>query len=63
MIIYLLSSVQLFETLWTIAHQAPWSMGFSRQEYWKGCHPLLQKIFPTQGSNLGLLHWQVIPYH
>ena len=24
------------ETLWTIAHQAPLSMGFSRQEYWSG---------------------------
>ena len=28
-----LSHVQLFATPWTIAHQAPWSMGFSRQEY------------------------------
>ena len=28
------SHVQLFDTLWTIAHQAPLSMGFSRQEYW-----------------------------
>ena len=27
------SHVQLFVTLWTIAHQAPLSMGFSRQEY------------------------------
>ena len=27
------SHVQLFETLWTVAHQAPLSMGFSRQEY------------------------------
>ena len=27
------SSVWLFDTLWTIAHQAPLSMGFSRQEY------------------------------
>ena len=25
---------QLFATLWTLAHQAPLSMGFSRQEYW-----------------------------
>ena len=30
------SSIQLFATLWTIAHQAPLSMGFSRQEYWNG---------------------------
>ena len=29
----LLSGVRLFETLWTVAHQAPPSMGFSRQEY------------------------------
>ena len=30
----LLSPVQLFVTLWTVAHQAPLNMGFSRQEYW-----------------------------
>ena len=30
-----------------IACQAPLSMGFSRQEYWSGCHALLQGIFPT----------------
>ena len=28
------SSVQLFATLGTVAHQAPLSMGFSRQDYW-----------------------------
>ena len=28
--------VQLFVTLWTVAHQAPLSMGLSRQEYWSG---------------------------
>jgi len=32
----LLSRVRLFATLWTAAHQAPPSMGFSRQEYWSG---------------------------
>ena len=34
-------SVQLFATLWTVAHQASLSMGFSRQEYWSGlqCPP------------------------
>ena len=31
-----LRRVQLFVTPWTIAHQAPLSMGFSRQEYWGG---------------------------
>ena len=32
----LLSSVRLFATPWTVAYQAPPSMGFSRQEYWSG---------------------------
>ena len=56
-----LSPVQLFATLWTVAHQAPLFMGFSRQENWSGCHALLQGIFLTQGSNphlLGLRHCQ-----
>ena len=30
------SRVQLFATPWTVAHQAPLSMGSSRQEYWSG---------------------------
>ena len=31
-----LSCVRLFATPWTVAHQAPLSMGFSRQDYWSG---------------------------
>ena len=31
-----LSHVQLFETPWAMAHQAPLSMGFFQQEYWNG---------------------------
>ena len=31
-----LSHVRLFATLWTVAHQAPPSMGFSRKKYWSG---------------------------
>ena len=33
--------VQVFVTLWAVAHQAPLSMGFSRREYWSGlpCPP------------------------
>ena len=31
-----LSCVQLFATPWTVAFQAPLSMGFSRQTYWSG---------------------------
>ena len=35
------SRVRLFATLWMVAHQAPLTMGFSRQEYWRGlpCPP------------------------
>ena len=35
------SHVQLFVTPWTVAHQAPLSLGFSRQDYWSGlpCPP------------------------
>ena len=34
--------VPLFVTLWAVAHQAPLSMGFPRQEHWRGlpCPPL-----------------------
>ena len=47
--------VGLFVTLWTVAHQAPLSVGFSRQEYWSGlpCPP--PGDLPTQGSNPHLL--------
>ena len=31
-----LTSVGLFVTLWTVAHQAPLFMGFSRQKHWSG---------------------------
>ena len=54
-----LSHVRLFVTPWTVAHQAPLPMEFSRQEY---SHFLLQGIFPTQGFNphlLCVLHFQV----
>ena len=44
-----------FATPWTVVCQPPLSMGFSRQEYWSGYRFLLQRIFPTQGSILGLL--------
>ena len=39
-----LSLVQLFSTPWTVAHLAPLSMGFSRQEYWSGL------LFPSPGD-------------
>ena len=40
----LLSHVRLFVIQWTVAHQAPPSMGFSRQEYWSGLP------FPSPGD-------------
>ena len=53
------SRVQLFATPCTVACQALQSMGFFNQEYWSRlpCPP--PGIFPTQGSNPHLLHWQV----
>ena len=47
-------------TPWTVACQATLFMAFSRQEYWSGLGFLLQGIFPTQGSNLCLFHWQAV---
>ena len=49
-------------TLWIVACQAPLSMGFPRLESGVGCYFLLQRIFPTQGLNLGLLHCRWILY-
>ena len=40
----LLNHVQLFATPWTVAHQAPLSVGFSRQEHWSGLP------FPSPGD-------------
>ena len=41
----MLSRIQFFATPHTIAHQAPLSMGFSRQEYWS------RVPFPSRGSS------------
>ena len=53
--------VRLFVALWTVACQAPLSVGFSRQEYWNGfpCSP--QGALPNPGIEPHLLHllqWQ-----
>ena len=47
---------------WTVAHQAPLSMEFLSKNTGVGRHSLLQGIFPTQGSNPGLLHCRQILY-
>ena len=44
-----LSRVRLFETLWTVACQAPLSVGFSRQEYWSGLPCPLPGDLPDPG--------------
>ena len=62
------SCVQLFGILWTVAHQAPLSMGFSRQEYWSGLpcppqgdlsEPGIEPVSPAlQADSLPLSHWR-----
>ena len=44
-VVQLLCCFQLFTTPWTVAHQAPLSMGFSRQKYWSGL------TFPSSGES------------
>ena len=57
-----LSRVQLFVTPWTVAYQAPPSIGFSRQEYWGGLPFPSPEIFPTQGLNPDLLDCRQMLY-
>ena len=52
----LLSHVWLLATPWTIAYQAPPSMGFSRQEYWSGV-PFLSPLAATTGF---ILLWNAL---
>ena len=55
-----LHCVPLYATPWSVACQAPLSMGILQERILENA--LLQGIFPTQGSNphlLCLLHWQV----
>ena len=63
------SRVRLAVILWTVAHQAPLSMGFSRQGYWSGLpfpppgdlpHPGIEPVSPEapvlQVDSLSLSH-------
>ena len=58
-------SCQTLLAPWTVAHQAPLSMGILRQEYWSGLPcPLLQGIFASRDqTNPGLPHCRRILYH
>ena len=55
----LLSRVRLVATPWTAAHQAPPSMGFSRQEYWSGV-PLPSPYHGSNPSQIKSLYFNLI---
>ena len=70
-----LSHVQLFVTPWTVAHQGPPSIEFSRQEYWKCevkvtqscltlCDPMdyIYSPWNSPGQNTGVLEWVAFPF-
>ena len=52
---WVISRVWPFVTLWTLTHQAPLSMGFSRQEYWSGLPFPSSGHLPNPGTNLHFL--------
>ena len=63
-----LSHVQLFVTPWTVARQAPLSMGFSRREHWNGlpCPPPGESSQPrdqTCVSYVSCLGRRIFPTH
>ena len=58
-----LSRVQLLATSWTIAYQAPPSLGFSRQEYWSGLPFPSPRDFPDPGIEPRSLALQADVYH
>ena len=57
-----LSHIRLFATPWTVAHQAPPSMEFSRQEYWSGSPFPSPGDLPDQRIEPGLLHCRQMFY-
>ena len=62
----LLSRVQLFAIPWTVAHQAPPSMVFSRQEYRSGetiIPKLYQKRILCSSSSSHVIHVSLFPFH
>ena len=60
MCVCVLSRVQLFVTPWTVAHQAPLSMGFSRQEYWSGLPFPSPDDLPDPGTELMAPVWWIL---
>ena len=62
----MLSGLRLFATPWTVAHQAPLSMGFPRQEHWSRLplpsgylpYPGIKPLSPAlQADSLPLVQW------
>ena len=58
--VQLLNPVCLFATSWTVAHQAPLSMEFSRQEYWSGLPFPSPGDIPNPGIEPKSPAWQVV---
>ena len=54
----MLNHVQLFATPWTVACQAPLSVEFSRQKYWRGLSIPSPDDFPNPGIEPGSLTLQ-----
>ena len=54
----LVMSNRLFATQWTVPRQAPRSIEFPRQEFWRGWPFLPQGDLPNPGTELHFLHWQ-----
>ena len=62
-IVLITRCVWLLAAPWAVAHQAPVSMGFSRQEYWSGLpFPSLGDL-PDPETESGLMHCRQILYH
>ena len=59
-VVWLPSQVWLFETLWTVDHQAPLSMGFLRQETGVGCHFLFQVSWPKDQTCVSCTSRQIL---
>ena len=57
-----LSCVQLFAIPWTVAYQAPLSMGFSRKEYWSGLPFPSPENLPDPRSEPGCLALCGLPW-
>ena len=58
-----LSHIQIFATPWTVAHRAPLSVGFPRQEYWGGLPFPSPRDLPNPGVEPLSLAWMEILYH